>query len=90
MTIFLFDVSGVIDNSGIRMRLTSQLRQHDVGSLVVGHDVSSYQVIPPQQAAFISKGFCSENCINKVKAFFSCLTSNNYPCRPKLIRLMAR
>lgn len=67
----LYDIYfiGVIDNSGIRMRLTSQLRQHDIGSLVVGHDVSAYHVIPPRQPQFVTKGFCSENCINKVSSY---------------------
>lgn len=58
--------SGILDNSGIRMLLTPKLRQHDVGSLIVSHSVTPYQVIPPREPAFVTSGYCTEKCINKV------------------------
>jgi hypothetical protein len=59
-------VTGILDNSGIRMLLTPKLRQHDVGSLIVSHSVTPYQVIPPREPAFVTSGYCTEKCINKV------------------------
>lgn len=55
----------ILDSSGIRVRITSKLRQHDVGGLNLGQVVTNYQVIPPEEQSFISRGYCSAQCINK-------------------------
>lgn len=57
--------SGVIDNSGIRMRLTPTLRQHDLGTLVIGHSVAPFQVIPPHESKFVTKGYCAQQCLSQ-------------------------
>ena len=59
-------VADILDSSGIRVRITSKLRQHDVGGLNLGQVVTNYQVIPPEEQSFISRGYCSAQCINKV------------------------
>ncbi|KAH3710540.1 DBH-like monooxygenase protein 1 homolog isoform X2 [Dreissena polymorpha] len=59
---------GVIDNSGVRIRLTSKLRQHDVGTLIIGHDVTPLQVIPPRESSFVSKGYCADHCLSQTMA----------------------
>ena len=62
-------ISGIIDNSGIRMRLTSKLRQNDVGTFVVGNNVIPYMIIPPHEQSWVAKGHCPEECVNAVHTF---------------------
>merc|ERR1712137_46928 len=57
--------TGVIDNSGVRMTLTKQFRRQEAGLLQLGQDVNTYQMIPPGEEAFVSSGFCTEECINE-------------------------
>ena len=59
--------AGVIDNSGIRVSLTKTLRPIEVSLLSMGLDVNFKHVIPPFQEAFISKSYCSQKCIGKVR-----------------------
>lgn len=57
--------SGVIDNSGIRISLTKNLRPNDLGLLNLGLTTDFYNVIPPNQKDFISKAYCSASCITE-------------------------
>jgi len=71
-----------VDNSGLRMYLTQQLRQHDAGFIEVGVAVDSYQIIPPGNPGFMSSGYCREECIeqtlgaNEIHVFSSMLHSH--------------
>ncbi|XP_066941219.1 MOXD1 homolog 1-like [Macrobrachium rosenbergii] len=58
---------GIVDNSGLRIYYTENLRPYDAGILMLGHTVSPMQLIPPGQH-WLSIGHCSSNC-----------TSNNLP-----------
>ncbi|KAH3710674.1 hypothetical protein DPMN_070165 [Dreissena polymorpha] len=53
----------ILDNSGIRITLTSELRSIEAGMLQMGHSVNFRQVIPPNQSNFISRGYCRDTCI---------------------------
>ena len=66
--------AGAIDDSGIRMTLTPTLRPQEAGLLEIGVQVNEFQVIPPYQQAFVSKGYCAESCIREV-------TDNFVRCR---------
>lgn len=56
----------MIDNSGIRITLTPTLRPHEAGLLQVGHDVQYKQIVPPGLSNFISKSYCSAECLDDV------------------------
>ena len=49
------------------MKLTSKLRRYDAGAMEIGYLVSNYQVIPPQESAFISRGYCAPQCFKDVR-----------------------
>ncbi|XP_066941345.1 MOXD1 homolog 1-like [Macrobrachium rosenbergii] len=55
---------GVVDNSGLRVFYTENLRPVDAGILILGHKVSPMQIIPPRQHWF-STGICSSGCTAK-------------------------
>ncbi|XP_064084122.1 DBH-like monooxygenase protein 1 homolog [Macrobrachium nipponense] len=52
---------GIVDNSGLRIYYTEKLRPHDAGILMLGHNVSPMQVIPPGQH-WLTIGHCSSDC----------------------------
>ena len=52
----------LVDNSGIRIRYTDQLRQYDTGMMLLGSEVNFLQFIPPQQTSFLSTGHCTADC----------------------------
>jgi dimethyladenosine transferase 1 len=58
--------SDMIDDSGIRITLTPTLRQHEAGMLELGHSVNYFQVIPPGLSDFVTKSYCSANCLSRV------------------------
>jgi len=55
----------LIDNSGIRIHYTDQLRPYDTGMLLVGSEVNFLQFIPPMQDSFTSVGHCSAECTSE-------------------------
>ncbi|KAK3088535.1 hypothetical protein FSP39_020262 [Pinctada imbricata] len=57
--------SGYVDNSGLRLYLTPTLQKHEAGILTSGLSVNKYHIVPPYEQAFISSGFCTEDCLNK-------------------------
>lgn len=53
----------VVDSSGIRLHLTSQLRTHDCDMLITGAIVNEYAtVVPPKQKAFLVESHCTKEC----------------------------
>ena len=75
-------IAGIIDSSGIRIRMTSKLRKHDVGSVNLGAIVTNYQVIPPGEKAFVSRGYCGSECITQASRFseygyYYCVSTEN-------------
>ncbi|KAK3586460.1 hypothetical protein CHS0354_001844 [Potamilus streckersoni] len=68
--------SGVIDNSGQRITLTRNIRQHEADMIQMGHQVDWTQNIPPFEKAYDSHSYCSSQCIDhglgnltEIKAF---------------------
>nr|QII19197.1 dopamine beta-hydroxylase [Sinonovacula constricta] len=57
--------SGVIDNSGIRLTLTSSLRAEEAGMLMIGDTVTFSQLIPPGRQNFVTVGMCNDKCIQE-------------------------
>ena len=52
----------VVDSSGLEILLTPHLRTYDSGLLTVGHDVTSFHIIPPGEERFTTVGHCPEIC----------------------------
>jgi len=52
----------LVDNSGLRIKYTDQLRTYDTGMLLVGSEVNFLQFIPPRQDLFTSIGHCTSEC----------------------------
>ncbi|KAL4218772.1 DBH-like monooxygenase protein 1 [Mactra antiquata] len=55
----------MLDDSGIRITITPTLRPHEAGMLTIGHSVGPYQVIPPGLENYVTKGYCSAECLNE-------------------------
>ncbi|KAK0078076.1 hypothetical protein PV325_003063 [Microctonus aethiopoides] len=51
-----------IDSSGVRLHLTPVLRPQDAGIFVTGVAVSPLHLIPPQQKAYSTAGYCTSDC----------------------------
>ncbi|KAK0041049.1 DBH-like monooxygenase protein 1 [Biomphalaria pfeifferi] len=54
-----------VDNSGLRLYFTKQLRQYDSGLLEIGVVVDYNHIIPPYEASFVSSGHCQANCLQQ-------------------------
>ncbi|XP_012375079.1 dopamine beta-hydroxylase isoform X2 [Dasypus novemcinctus] len=55
-------MQGRRDSSGIRLYYTATLRPHDAGIMEVGLVYSPVMAIPPQEAAFVLTGYCTDKC----------------------------
>lgn len=55
-----------IDSSGVRLHLTPVLRPQDAGIFVTGVAVSPLHLIPPQQKAYSTAGYCTTDCTDMV------------------------
>ncbi|GFR94142.1 tyramine beta hydroxylase [Elysia marginata] len=54
--------SGVVDTSGIRFYVTSQLRQFEAGIMELGLEYTNKMAVPPGQARFSLSGYCVSEC----------------------------
>ena len=59
--------SGIVDSSGIQFTYLETPREHDAGILFIGHEVSSFMVVPPNAANYTVSAFCPMECTNEVK-----------------------
>ncbi|XP_045193607.2 DBH-like monooxygenase protein 1 homolog [Mercenaria mercenaria] len=57
--------SDMIDDSGIRITITPTLRPQEAGMLELGHVVSYFQVVPPGINNFVTKSYCSSQCLSQ-------------------------
>ncbi|KAI4879957.1 hypothetical protein NFI96_018374 [Prochilodus magdalenae] len=57
------EMSGRVDNSGLRFYYTAQLRQYDAGVLMTGLAVAPGYAIPPNATDFLSYGLCDTSFI---------------------------
>ncbi|XP_035692070.1 DBH-like monooxygenase protein 1 homolog isoform X2 [Branchiostoma floridae] len=55
---------GMTDNSGLRLLYTPELRQHDVGVLLVSQSVDHALVIPPRAVEYNVDNFCHQECLD--------------------------
>ncbi|XP_062573141.1 DBH-like monooxygenase protein 1 homolog [Saccostrea cucullata] len=53
----------ILDNSGIRIFYTNQLRQYEAGVMETGMEITLTQFIPPHETKFLSEGICSPECL---------------------------
>nr|BAG86630.1 tyramine beta-hydroxylase [Dugesia japonica] len=53
---------GIIDNSGLRLYYTDELRQYDAGIIELGLEYTEKNSIPPKQTSFILSGYCLDEC----------------------------
>ncbi|KAK3586445.1 hypothetical protein CHS0354_001827 [Potamilus streckersoni] len=60
--------SDVIDNSGLRITMTRNLRQYDAGMMEIGYQVNWRQITPPFEKAFLSQSYCPSQCIDHVSS----------------------
>ncbi|KAK3586449.1 hypothetical protein CHS0354_001831 [Potamilus streckersoni] len=56
--------SGMIDNSGIRITLTNNLRPYEADMMEIGHVVDWRHIIPPFEKAYLSQSHCASQCID--------------------------
>ena len=62
-------LAGIMDSSGMRFYYSSTSREHDAGIMFLGHDVTSYMVIPPGTSNYTIGGICTANCTKSVCRF---------------------
>ncbi|XP_060609364.2 DBH-like monooxygenase protein 1 isoform X1 [Anolis sagrei] len=58
-------VEGMIDNSGLRLFYTPDLRRYDAGVIEAGLWVSLFHNIPPDMPDFVSEGHCTQECLEE-------------------------
>ena len=56
---------GVVDNSGLRLFYTSDLRKYDAGIMSIGMEPNWRHIIPPGQETVVSEGHCVEECTKR-------------------------
>lgn len=54
--------TGLIDSSGMRLRLSDRPRRYDVGIMELGLEYTDKMMIPPGQRAFPLSGYCVGTC----------------------------
>ncbi|KAK3600154.1 hypothetical protein CHS0354_012277 [Potamilus streckersoni] len=54
--------TGLVDASGIRFYVTSQLRKNDAGIMELGLEYTNKMAIPPRQELFSLTGYCIADC----------------------------
>ena len=59
-------VPGLIDNSGLRLFHTTDIRKYDAGVIEAGLWVSLFHTIPPGLPEFRSEGHCTLECLEEV------------------------
>lgn len=64
-----------MDNSGLRLFYTPDLRRYDAGVIEAGLWVSLFHNIPPGMPEFLSEGHCTLECLKEV-----CLLSSVINC----------
>lgn len=65
---FLFALieTGLIDHSGMRIRLVSKLRKHDAAIMELGLEYTDKMAIPPGVLGFPLSGYCIAECTQTV------------------------
>lgn len=61
----MFPFQGIVDNSGLRLFYTAELREYDTGMLLFGSEVNFLHVVPPREPDFMTVGRCTSECTEK-------------------------
>ncbi|XP_035279504.1 DBH-like monooxygenase protein 1 homolog [Anguilla anguilla] len=56
---------GVMDNSGLRLFYSPELRRYDAGVIETGVWVSLYHMLPPGLHEYMSEGHCTQECLQE-------------------------
>lgn len=56
---------GMVDNSGLRIYYTPNLRANDAGVMSIGMQPNWRHIIPPGQDTVVSEGHCVEECTKR-------------------------
>lgn len=68
----------IVDKSGLRLYLTKQLRDHDLGLITLGTDGAPMSLqIPPQSNEFTYTSICYPQCTQVIVLVFQMLRKNN-------------
>ena len=54
--------SGIIDDSGLHLYITDNVRMHDAGVFTLGHKVGDSIMVPPQTESYLVSGLCPGEC----------------------------
>jgi len=57
-----FPITGLVDNSGFRIKMSKTLRQYDAAVMELGLEYTDKMAIPPGQTAFPLSGYCVADC----------------------------
>lgn len=55
-------LENIVDSSGIRLYISSNVRTHDIGIMELGLEYIDKNSIPPKQEAFTLTGYCVSEC----------------------------
>lgn len=69
----------MIDNSGLRLFYTADLRRYDAGVIEAGLWVSLFHNIPPGMPEFMSEGHCTRECLEEVCFLTSVIGCDSVP-----------
>ena len=62
-----FSITGIRDNSGLRIHMTPTLREHDIGIMSLGVVVDEGMIIPPHFESLRYRGHCRSDCLQQVR-----------------------
>lgn len=82
-------LSGVVDDSGIRLLYTTRLRENEAAVLTLGHEVSHQMVIPPGQT-WKTVGRCGSPCLEEVSESSRMTVTNYVSCLLQQCMLQSR
>ena len=60
-------LSGIIDQSGMKITYLSKPRTHNAGIALIGHGVTPLMITPPSVDKFTVIGNCNSDCTEKVR-----------------------
>lgn len=64
--LFYTPIIGIIDSSGMRIRVVEKLRKYDAAIMELGLEYTDKMAIPPGQLAFPLSGYCISECTEVV------------------------
>ncbi|XP_021961495.1 DBH-like monooxygenase protein 2 homolog [Folsomia candida] len=76
------EIAGLRFETGVSFYYTNEIREHDAGLLMVGHQVNQALTVPPNTTSFVTVGHCASSCTQEklpqdgIKVFNSLLHSH--------------